>query len=407
MNKRIPTTNRGLKAKNTLLNKSVELFYNKGYHQTSIPDITKEANLSISSFYQYFNNKEDLLVEIITVFINDFLKELEVLSDYKDNTDKLIYDFYRTFLNFILINKKKYKILRETEFTNYPLAKDFYSRLVKFTKEHLFSKISSENLKDELSYALLGTVYFVALKKIDWDNSSNIDFFSQNLQTFFKKGIDLNRDYIFDPHWKGKINVLQQEQLLTRGEKTQKDILRVAEDLFGVNGFWKTHVVDIANQVGIGHGTFYLYFESKIELLRKLVKEINKDLRYTVYSLIKDSKDRKDVEVKGLLAFSEYIKHHKNAYRVVREAEFVDRNIGKWYYNRIVEPYAKKLKEAMDKNEIINIDPEILALAIIGIGHFLGLRWVVWNNHTKQEIPFNSLEENIKIVLWGFNNEKN
>ncbi len=107
-----------------------------------------------------------------------------------------------------------------------------------------------------------------------------------------------------------------------------------------------------------------------------------------------------------MLAFAEYIKNHRNAYRVVREAEFIDREIGKWYYNRIAKPYAIALKEAMTKGEINSLDPELLGLAIMGIGHVLGLRWVVWSESNNPAIPEESLRNALKIILFGVKGEE-
>ncbi len=407
MSKREPRTSKGIRAKDLLIEKAEELFYQKGYFQTSIPAIVKEARLSVPSFYQYFKNKEDVLLEIVSVLSKEFLGELRKSLENTDNTEIAIHNFYKTFLTFLYNNKKKYKIFRETEFAGYSFVKDFYIHLTDLVKEFLYKDIPSDKLKDDLSYTLIGSAYFVALKKIDWESSSNIDFLADNLIQFFLKGIDKKRNYVFSPAWKERIEITSQEQVLTRGERTQKDILKAAEKLFGNKGFWETHISDITNDIDIGQGTFYLYFDSKIELLSKLVKEINRGLRYTVYQYIKEASDRREIEVKGLVAFSDYIIEHKNAYRVVREAEFVDREIGKWYYNRVVEPYAIKLKEAIEKGEVSSIDPEILALAIIGVGHFLGLRWVVWNNDNNKGIPSESLYNTLKIILWGAKNEKN
>lgn len=43
----------------------LQLFYTKGYYNTSIDDILKELNLSKGAFYYHFESKEDFFVQII------------------------------------------------------------------------------------------------------------------------------------------------------------------------------------------------------------------------------------------------------------------------------------------------------------------------------------------------------
>ncbi|MBP2316582.1 TetR/AcrR family transcriptional regulator [Azospirillum soli] len=48
-----------------LINKAAELFYSKGYAQTSINDIAEELGLKRSSVYHYFKNKEQILSTLV------------------------------------------------------------------------------------------------------------------------------------------------------------------------------------------------------------------------------------------------------------------------------------------------------------------------------------------------------
>lgn len=43
---------------------SAKIFAEKGYHQTSVKDITKAANISVGTFYLYFKNKEDVFEKL-------------------------------------------------------------------------------------------------------------------------------------------------------------------------------------------------------------------------------------------------------------------------------------------------------------------------------------------------------
>lgn len=61
---------------NRILHEGTKLFLDKGYHGTSIDDITKAAGITRGALYWHFSGKEDLLRKIIEEFETQFLDEL-------------------------------------------------------------------------------------------------------------------------------------------------------------------------------------------------------------------------------------------------------------------------------------------------------------------------------------------
>lgn len=59
-----------------ILDVATRLFVNKGYHGTSIADITEAANITKGALYCHFSSKSDLLVALINKFEREFLDEL-------------------------------------------------------------------------------------------------------------------------------------------------------------------------------------------------------------------------------------------------------------------------------------------------------------------------------------------
>jgi len=68
-------------SENRIIEHATKLFLRKGYHGTSIDDITRAAKLTKGSFYWYFKSKEDMLRTILLSFEHDFLDELIVSID--------------------------------------------------------------------------------------------------------------------------------------------------------------------------------------------------------------------------------------------------------------------------------------------------------------------------------------
>ena len=73
--------------KERIIEKSMELFEENGYHATKVETITKALGISKGNFYTYFNSKEEVLYEILDIMkeqIIDFLHEIDVDKDPKE-----------------------------------------------------------------------------------------------------------------------------------------------------------------------------------------------------------------------------------------------------------------------------------------------------------------------------------
>ncbi len=84
-----------IKSKETqdlIINTSFELFYEKGYNATSIPDIMKETSLSKGAFYHHFKNKHEIGKKVIENIIRKRIKEgfVEPLAELNRNIPELL-----------------------------------------------------------------------------------------------------------------------------------------------------------------------------------------------------------------------------------------------------------------------------------------------------------------------------
>ncbi len=69
-----------------ILKAAADVFSKKGYIETSIKDITNEASISVGSFYSYFNNKEEILLQIFDEISNMSMNAASESSNaLKDN----------------------------------------------------------------------------------------------------------------------------------------------------------------------------------------------------------------------------------------------------------------------------------------------------------------------------------
>lgn len=381
---------------------ALNLFFTHGYSQTSVVMIARAVGISNSAFYKHFRSKETVLLEVLKTFSDDFTGALSDGMERAVGLEAKLRAFYSTILGVVGRDTQLYRVFTETEFNGYAFVRDFYAKVVAIVRSQLIGLVADRLDPDDVGYYLLGSVYFVAVKKTLWENLFTVDGFCVQLVDFALHGIDARGDAPEDLVSLPVANSAVEPVLrLSKGERTQKKLLSSAEQIFGGQGYWNSDIYSIARAAGVAPGTTYLYFESKLELLSRLVVEVNEGLRRHTAQAVHGLVDRRLVEVAALESFCQYIREHKDAYRVVREAEFVDKDLGRWYYTRLSDPYTVALERSMVAGVIRPGNPEITALALMGIGHWLGLRWVLWSDHTDAEVAPSALETSVRLVLHG------
>lgn len=166
--------------------------------------------------------------------------------------------------------------------------------------------------------------------------------------------------------------------LTARGQATRAKLLDAAEHVFAELGYHDASIVKITERAGIGLGTFYLYFEGKQTIFEALVIDLNRRVRHAMAEAMQDATDRLAAERAGFAGFFRFTAQHPALYRVVREAEFVSPAALHLHYTRIVEGYAEGLRAAQAEGEVDDIDPDVAAWALMGMGELIGMRFLLW-----------------------------
>mgnify|MGYP001468091016 CR=1 FL=1 len=163
-----------------------------------------------------------------------------------------------------------------------------------------------------------------------------------------------------------------------RGRKTRRAILDAARSEFGERGFHDASISGITRRAGVALGSFYTYFDSKDALFRALVRDMSDQVRDHVAPVLQSAPDQVAAEQAGLQAFIEFVRGHKEIYRIIDEAEFVDPDSFRAHYSTTAERIAQRLDAAAARGEVRGEHSDVHAWAIMGMNVFLGLRYGVW-----------------------------
>lgn len=190
-----------------------------------------------------------------------------------------------------------------------------------------------------------------------------------------------------------------------KAQATRQRQLQAAEALFAEKGFFATSIVDITQAANVALGTFYLYFPSKLAIFQELVRHLNEALRSHLRTAIQGLTRRAAIERAGFEAFFEFVNRHRNLYSVVSQAELVDPDLYRWYYRSLAGNYAKGLAQSIETGEIKHLDPETIAWCLMGMAHFMGMRWMLWEGKAVPPKQFETALEFMNHGILGRNSE--
>ncbi len=84
--------------KNRIVTAAWELFYEQGYHDTTIDDIVERSETSKGSFYHYFEGKDALLTSLSYLFDEKYKELMESMDPAQHSFEKLMYLNHELFL---------------------------------------------------------------------------------------------------------------------------------------------------------------------------------------------------------------------------------------------------------------------------------------------------------------------
>jgi AcrR family transcriptional regulator len=222
------------------------------------------------------------------------------------------------------------------------------------------------------AWALLGTLYFYAVKFLVWDKGNVPPEALEAAVQLCAEGVS-RRPFP------------RQGQAIPCGPLPRSKpgdtgfaMLSASEEVFGRSGYQGARVAEIAKLAGFASGTFYLFFKSKREALEKVVMGLRDALVSKAAAYSGAAGSRLETEALSFRALFDFIKEHPYGYRIMREAEFADAALAEMYYGYILKNYSAQIRKTARPGEFTLKAPELLALALMGMGHMLGMKRVLW-----------------------------
>lgn len=142
---------------------------------------------------------------------------------------------------------------------------------------------------------------------------------------------------------------------LSRSEKAERSrnaILQAAAETVGEHGYAEASISRIMERAGLGHGTFYAYFESRADLFNQLLPTKGLEVLDVLHDRVSGAVDVGDMEYRGFLGFLEYAKENPWFFRLLHEAQVAAPAAYREHLGNIMSRYRKALRRSWARGEL-------------------------------------------------------
>lgn len=258
---------RSAEKKRQMIIKSAErIFARRGFHDTTIADISQDSGVHEASIFQYYKTKENLIVTVPERHLQETLagitEHLQGMKGAEPKIRKLLWHQLRD----LSVNKDYTSILlRELRtlpaFYQSP-AYEMIRRYSAFAVEAIREGIRDQEVNPDIEVILVlemifGAIDSIVLRWLFFGDRYDPNEAADALCSLIKAAI-----------WRSDGSVVNGDSdEPSRGEIRRRTIVKVASEVFGRKGYGGATISEIAGKAGIAEASIYQYFKSKEQLL--------------------------------------------------------------------------------------------------------------------------------------------
>lgn len=162
-----------------------------------------------------------------------------------------------------------------------------------------------------------------------------------------------------------------------------------ASALIEREGFPALRIEEIAEEAGLSVGTFYLYFESKLDLFIQLVIDYTERLRGRLKEAYASDGSVQERLARALQAYLDFVEEQERGFLYFRDfsAETSVGRLSTWAVDQHAEDLRPLLEEAMERGELPRSDSELAAQAVLAVTQHIVGYWVEHKDrYTREQV---------------------
>jgi AcrR family transcriptional regulator len=194
---------------------------------------------------------------------------------------------------------------------------------------------------------------------------------------------------------------------LPRAEKAIENrnaLLRAAAKVVGEVGYKEASIARITREAGLAHGTFYLYFDTRQDMLDAVLPFVGEELTLFIRQRVSGATSALDVEERSFRAAFEYLARNPGFYRTLNEAEFAAPAGFEKHFSSTAQRYLSSLKRSKDSGEFTEYSArelEVIAHMLMAVRFYLYLRFVKADGGDDGRLPEWVVQTYLKFLRNG------
>lgn len=199
-NKTLSTRQRqALETRKKLLEAGRDIFLHYGFQKATITQIIKQARTGYGTAYVYFNNKDELFIELMEELMDRFYKvaELSFKPTSKEEAYDMITNQVRLFLTLSIDDREMMKVVKEAIGVSWEIEQKWEQIrerfILRISEDILFAQ-SNSLAKQNLDPLLVAKGWFYANEMFMWElvhheTNYSIEEVIQHLTTIYTSGL--------------------------------------------------------------------------------------------------------------------------------------------------------------------------------------------------------------------------
>ena len=157
-----------------LLSAAEQLFGERSYRRTSVADICAKAGIATGSFYAHFRSKADIFAAVVRRINADLRAAMGVaIEQAPDGQRARERASFRAFFDMLSQRPWIDRIVRESEFVDPGLFREYYERLARgyargVRRAQLAGEVDADYDPEVIAYLYTGVGNFIGMRWADW-----------------------------------------------------------------------------------------------------------------------------------------------------------------------------------------------------------------------------------------------
>ena len=190
----LPTTSRGQRTRQKLLDSAEVVFGERGFHNAGIVEITQRADVALGTFYLYFPDKKAIFEDLVRT-LNSRLRRT-IAARVRELDDRLEQEVvgFETFFDFVRDHHNLYRVILQAETVDEELYRWHYRTLADgyvrgLRRAQAAGQIRADLDAETLAYSLMGMAESLGSRYVLWDGKRPPLATRRTVRTFLENGL--------------------------------------------------------------------------------------------------------------------------------------------------------------------------------------------------------------------------